>query len=134
MAHQFSAAVERIIQEKMASGPYSSEDDLLLCASSIRWTNANKNCGDSKMALILSIEANQEYRLTMPSKNCEIGIISQVDDELSGTASAACRADLEKRRSCGPLSTAPKRPVVGSSASTRLWKFYRTPGALRPGP
>ena len=32
MAHQLSAAVERLIQEKMASGRYTSEEDLLLCA------------------------------------------------------------------------------------------------------
>ncbi len=32
MAHNFSAAVEQLIPEKMASGRYSSEEDLLLSA------------------------------------------------------------------------------------------------------
>ena len=32
MAHQFSPAVEQLIQERMASGQYASEEDLLLCA------------------------------------------------------------------------------------------------------
>jgi Arc/MetJ-type ribon-helix-helix transcriptional regulator len=32
MNHQFSPAVEQLIQAKMASGQYASEDELLLCA------------------------------------------------------------------------------------------------------
>jgi putative addiction module CopG family antidote len=32
MSHQFSAAVEQLIQQQMASGRYTSEDDLLLSA------------------------------------------------------------------------------------------------------
>ena len=52
MAHQFSSSIEQLIQEKMASGKYSSEDEHSVAINAFRSPSSDANEGTDYVAVV----------------------------------------------------------------------------------